>query len=89
MTLPKLFGNLQKAAQVEEPVLLVGETGVGKVSGTAHVHELSQRAKAPLHTFRTTGLEGNEASARLFGEEGLTDISRGDYGHAFGGAFVY
>ena len=79
------FGNLQKAAQVEEPVLLVGETGVGKKLAARLIHELSQRAKAPLHTFRTTGLEGNEASARLFGEEGLPNYFSGDYGHAFGG----
>ncbi len=79
------FQNLQKAAQVEEPVLLVGETGVGKKLAARLIHELSKKSKAPLHIFRTTGLDGNEASTRLFGEERLPNYFSGEYGHAFGG----
>lgn len=81
----QFFQNIQKAAQVEEPVLLIGETGVGKKLAARLIHELGKRATEPLHTYRATGLDGTEASLSLFGEEAMATYFSGEYGHAYGG----
>ena len=79
------FRTLQQASQVREPVLLFGETGVGKKLAARLLHELTHKDQEEFHIFRTTGLDGREASERLFG--GLEDSSHpfGAYYKAFGG----
>ena len=82
----EFFRSLQQASQVREPVLLIGETGVGKKLAARLLHELTHRYDSAFHIFRATGLDGREASERLFGDTDDASKPYGDYYKAFGGS---
>jgi len=46
-----LRAALGRAAQVDAPVLLCGETGTGKGAAARALHEASPRARAPFVVF--------------------------------------
>jgi DNA-binding NtrC family response regulator len=60
---------LRKIANLHQPVLLVGETGVGKEVCTRFLHESSNRAKAPLIAVNCAALPAELMESELFGHE--------------------
>ncbi|MBF0462354.1 MAG: sigma-54-dependent Fis family transcriptional regulator [Magnetococcales bacterium] len=61
-----LFQYMESIARSEEPVLITGETGVGKELIAATLHRLSRRA-GPLVAVNVAGLDDTMVSDTLFG----------------------
>lgn len=61
-----LFAYIEAVAKSREPVLITGESGVGKESIAQAVHQLS-RPDAPLVTVNVAGLDDTVFSDTLFG----------------------
>lgn len=55
------------AARFEEPVLVVGETGVGKELVAAGIHRQSARRDRPLQVVQCAGISAEILAAELFG----------------------
>ena len=66
-TLRALESKLQRAASLEYPVLLLGETGTGKSILARAIHYSSPRAKAPFITVSCPSLEKGLVESELFG----------------------
>ena len=64
-----LFRGIQKAAEVDVPVLITGEIGTGKEQVARAIHENSTRAAAPFVTINCEALTGDLAQSELFGHE--------------------
>ncbi|MBO4301243.1 MAG: sigma 54-interacting transcriptional regulator [Desulfovibrio sp.] len=62
-----LLDNVRKAAQVNDDVLVVGETGTGKELISEAIHLMSARAKAPFITINCGALDENLLMDTLFG----------------------
>jgi len=56
---------LADIGQSDVPVLLTGETGVGKKSIARRIHQLSSRRNLPVMTVRCSGLSAEEINALL------------------------
>jgi DNA-binding NtrC family response regulator len=67
--LKKLRQTIQKCARVDEPVLILGETGVGKEHVAHLIHEGSPRATGPFVSVNCAVFSGNAglANSILFG----------------------
>jgi DNA-binding NtrC family response regulator len=65
----KLYEEAARAAQMTLPILIVGETGVGKDVLARYVHERSPRAKKPLIALNCAALSETLAESELFGHE--------------------
>ncbi|RLA24644.1 MAG: Fis family transcriptional regulator [Gammaproteobacteria bacterium] len=61
--------TLKKAARVETPVLLLGETGTGKELAAAFVHQHSNRAEGKFVVVDCTSLGEDLFESELFGHE--------------------
>lgn len=72
------LAQLSRASRFTLPVLLLGETGVGKELAARHLHEQSARATAPYVTVDCTTLTSTLAEDELFGH------ARGAYTGAMG-----
>jgi DNA-binding NtrC family response regulator len=61
--------TIRKVAEIDEPVLIMGETGTGKDVVAHLIHEGSRRATGPMVTINCAAFVGNEslANSRLFG----------------------
>jgi PAS domain S-box-containing protein len=70
--------EIRKAAQVDLPVLIVGETGTGKELVAHTVHNLSNRGKNPMITVNISAIPPELFESELFGYEpgSFTDASR-------------
>ena len=64
-----LYGQLQKVAPTEAPVLLVGESGTGKELAALTIHEASERSNGPLVAVNCSAFAPNLIEAELFGFE--------------------
>ncbi|MFO1371580.1 MAG: sigma-54 dependent transcriptional regulator [Candidatus Competibacteraceae bacterium] len=64
-----LFRSIQKAAEVDVPVLMTGESGTGKEQAARAVHENSARAAAPFIAVNCAALPPNLIQSELFGHE--------------------
>ena len=62
-----LMQELDVVAESELPVLLLGETGVGKELFARHLHRASKRADAPLVQVNCAALPESLAESELFG----------------------
>jgi DNA-binding NtrC family response regulator len=61
--------QIRKCADVDDPILILGESGVGKEHVAHLIHERGSRAAEPFVTRNCAGFAGNEglANAALFG----------------------
>ncbi|MBX3188191.1 MAG: sigma 54-interacting transcriptional regulator [Labilithrix sp.] len=64
-----IFQTAQRFARVDTPVLLLGETGVGKEVVAGQIHELSPRKKGPFVALNCAALPENIVESELFGHE--------------------
>ncbi|HHT9116758.1 MAG: sigma-54-dependent Fis family transcriptional regulator [Planctomycetes bacterium] len=62
-----LRNNIAKVASTNIPVLLLGETGVGKNHIAHLIHQLSHRAKYPFVSVNIAALPDSLATSELFG----------------------
>ncbi|MBQ9405423.1 MAG: sigma 54-interacting transcriptional regulator [Desulfovibrio sp.] len=62
-----LLDNVRKAAQVDDDVLVVGETGTGKELISEAIHHMSTRAHAPFISINCGALDENLLMDTLFG----------------------
>lgn len=89
--LESLLARLEKVATYREPVLLVGESGVGKESLAQALYLLGQRAGKPFVTVNCPQFqEGNLTVSELFGHKrgsftGAASDRRGSFELADGG----
>ena len=66
----KLKEQIIKVAALDVPVLLLGESGVGKDLVAHAIHMLSPRAKAPMVVINAAALPASLVESELFGYEG-------------------
>lgn len=82
--------QLNRVAQVNRSVLLIGERGTGKELAAAHLHFRSQRWESPLVTLNCAALAPTLLETELFGHEegaftGATRRREGRFEAAHGG----
>ncbi len=82
--------RLSRVAQVDRPVLIVGERGTGKELAASRVHYLSRRWDGPFVALNCSALSSTLIEAELFGHEagaftGATGRRRGRFEVADGG----
>lgn len=66
-SLQRLLQDLQVVADTELPVLLLGETGVGKELFARRLHQMSRRSRKPLVHVNCAALPEALAESELFG----------------------
>ncbi len=64
-----LFRGIQKAAEVDVPVLITGESGTGKKCIAKAIHNHSARGAAPIDQMNCAALPANLIQSELFGHE--------------------
>lgn len=84
---------VSQVAATDAPVLLEGESGVGKNVYARHMHELSERRKGPLVFVNCGALPENIIESELFGHRkgaftGAVDNRRGLFEQATGGTIM-
>jgi DNA-binding NtrC family response regulator len=62
-----LFARLERAAQTDEPVLLLGESGTGKERLAEAIHQASPRRDGPFVVFDCAAVTPSLIEAELFG----------------------
>ena len=86
----KVLSLIKKAAEVNYPVLITGETGVGKEVAANAIHKLSDRSDAPFIAVNSAALPKELVEAELFGSEkgaytGSISRRKGKFEEASGG----
>lgn len=81
---------VRQVAPLESPVLLLGETGVGKGVLAGAIHHLSTRSKGPFITVSSGAIPETLVDSELFGHErgaftGAVEQKRGRFERADGG----
>lgn len=84
---------LARAAAVDVPVLLVGETGTGKTHVARHIHERSARSEAPLVAVNCAAIPEALFESEFFGHRrgaftGATESRAGLFEAADGGTLL-
>ena len=69
LVMQTLFRGIQKAAEVDVPVLITGESGTGKEQSARAIHEYSSRAASPFVTMNCAALPVNLIQSELFRHE--------------------
>ncbi|MBK8510277.1 MAG: sigma-54-dependent Fis family transcriptional regulator [Candidatus Competibacteraceae bacterium] len=69
LVMQTLFRGIQKAAEVDVPVLITGESGTGKELSARAIHEYSARAASSFITMNCAALPVNLLQSELFGHE--------------------
>jgi DNA-binding NtrC family response regulator len=85
-----LFAQIERIAAFEAPVLIHGETGVGKELVAQAVHDASRRKDGPFVAVNCGAIHGETAHSRLFGHDkgaftGAASASKGAFREADGG----
>ena len=65
----RIFQEARQMGHVDSPVLISGETGVGKEVVAAYIHRHSERSKGPLIQINCGALPENLLDSELFGYE--------------------
>ncbi|MDQ6979019.1 MAG: sigma-54 dependent transcriptional regulator [Mariprofundaceae bacterium] len=60
---------IRRVAASDTPVLILGEHGTGKAIAARMIHQLSQRAEAPLVELNIAGIPEAQVASELFGHE--------------------
>ncbi len=66
-SLEKIYGDAQIAASSNEPVLILGETGVGKEVLARYIHAQSRRCGRPFLPLNCSALPPYLIESELFG----------------------
>ncbi|HRC68587.1 MAG TPA: sigma 54-interacting transcriptional regulator, partial [Candidatus Competibacter denitrificans] len=69
LVMQTLFRGIQKAAEVDVPVLITGESGTGKEQSARAIHEYSARAASAFITMNCAALPVSLIQSELFGHE--------------------
>jgi transcriptional regulator with PAS, ATPase and Fis domain len=69
LAMQAFFRDLRKAARVDAPVLMRGETGTGKELAALAVHKASARAHGPYVIVNCATLPHSLIQSELFGYE--------------------
>lgn len=69
LVMQTLFRGIQKAAEVDVPVLITGESGTGKEQSARAIHEYSSRAASAFVTMNCAALPVSLIQSELFGHE--------------------
>ena len=88
--LAEALEQLSRLAQINRPILLLGERGTGKELAAQRLHFLSSRWQAPLVKVNCAALADSLLESELFGHEpgaftGATRMQRGRFERADGG----
>lgn len=67
LAMRRLYAELERAAPSEAPVLIAGETGVGKERVARALHALSPRAAGPFRVFDCAAVQRELVQSALFG----------------------
>jgi formate hydrogenlyase transcriptional activator len=86
----KILAQISEVAQTDIPVLILGETGVGKNMLAEGIHKRSARHDGPFVTVQCSALTESLITSELFGHEkgaftGATDRQIGRFERAHGG----
>lgn len=73
-----LLGQVHKAAQCDYPVLILGETGVGKDLAAEAIHRLSGRRDAPFIEVNCAALPETLLESEMFGYAPYSGIANAD-----------
>ena len=89
----ELFGNLERLARSNAPVMILGESGSGKELVAATLHQLSSRSARPFIAVNCGALPANLIESELFGHErgsftGAARTHRGCFERAGGGTLL-
>jgi len=80
-----VFSDVQRVADTDTSVLLVGESGTGKRLIARAIHQLSSRSDGPFVAFSSQGVPPESMEHEIFGRSpGGEDVAAGD-GTAVGG----
>jgi two-component system response regulator AtoC len=87
----RLYALIDRVARATLPVLVLGETGVGKELVSRAVHERSARGKGPFVAINCASIPANLIESVLFGHEkgaftGATERRAGVFEQAHGGS---
>jgi transcriptional regulator with GAF, ATPase, and Fis domain len=85
-----VIDQVEQVAPLDSPVLLLGETGVGKEVMAKEIHRRSKRAKGPLVSINCGAIPETLLDSELFGYEkgaftGAHNLKRGYFEQADGG----
>ncbi len=88
--LKEVMNLIRRVAPLSSPVLLLGETGVGKEVLARHLHDISPRREGPFITVNCGAIPGTLLDSELFGHEkgaftGAVARKRGRFERAHGG----
>lgn len=64
-----MFDQIQEIAEAQGPVLILGESGVGKELVAKAIHDLSPRQKAPFLAVNCAGIPAELLESEFFGHE--------------------
>lgn len=86
----RMFAQLRRVAETRYPLLIQGETGVGKELLASAVHEVSKWSSKPYQTINCGALPDSLIESELFGHEegaftGAKRVKRGVFERASGG----
>ncbi len=86
----EVIGLIKLVAAADTPVLLLGETGVGKEEAARVLHRLSPRSDGPFVALNCSALPASLAESELFGHEkgsftGAQGLRKGRFELAAGG----
>lgn len=84
----RLYPTLQRLAERDVPVIVEGETGVGKELLAEALHEASARASGPFVVFDCAGVTAADVEAVLFGREERGQVRPGLFEEASGGTLL-
>ncbi|MBM3238827.1 sigma-54-dependent Fis family transcriptional regulator [Candidatus Poribacteria bacterium] len=90
----KMLEQIDRVANTDAPVLILGETGTGKELVASALHKNSYRAKKPFEVVQCGAIPKDLLESELFGHErgaftGATTLRKGKFERADGGTLFF